>query len=35
MWKRVGEVEDNKYDLEYKVRQKDFEVGLPIYYCFL
>jgi len=27
MWKRVGEVEDSKYDLEYQVRQKDFEIN--------
>ena len=27
MWERVGKVEDEKYDLEYSVRQKDFEIN--------
>jgi len=27
MWERLGKVEDEKYDLEYAVRQKDFEIN--------
>jgi len=27
MWEHVGKVEDSKYDLEYQVRQKDFEIN--------
>lgn len=27
MWERVGKVEDEKYDIEYAVRQKDFEIN--------
>lgn len=27
LWARLAKVEDEKYDLEYKVRQKDFEIN--------
>ena len=27
MWERLAKVEDSKYDLEYQVRQKDFEIN--------
>jgi hypothetical protein len=27
IWDRLGKVEEEKYDLEYSVRQKDFEIN--------